>query len=281
MLIIDNLTIQTDDKIILQNFNLKIEKSGVYALVGANGSGKSSLAKLIMGIGDYKTSGQILWQKSSNSSINSNENVGNNFGNSLKESFDLTMLGVEEKAKLGIFLSFQNPPAIKGVSCLNLLKVALENQADNGKDENQNHSLNLERMNLKTNNLGRNSDLENDVRNEEKRDRERPKTKPSQILEKIKKHAKTLEIGTLYRQKMDNLSGGERKKLELLQLLCLEANLAILDELDSGLDAKSIKTIAQIIKNYTHKNDKTVLVISHNSHFLDLLKPVKIFEIGE
>lgn len=153
------------------------------------------------------------------------------------EKIDLTKLETWQRARLGIFLSFQNPPIVKGVSCLNLLKVAMENQ-----------------------NL--------------------PKLTSAEILKIIKKNSEILKISNLYRQKLENLSGGERKKLEILQMLCLEPKLAILDEVDSGLDVDSVKLVAQILQDYITKNpQKTLLIISHNPEFLNLFSGIKVLDI--
>jgi len=251
MLTVHNLTIQTAEKTILKNFSMEFV-SGIYALVGPNGSGKTSLARAIMGIGDLQISGQIIWSK--NKSQKLKENCENpNIENSkaeiekidLVEKIDLINLEIWERARLGIFLAFQNPPVVKGVSCLNLLKVAMENKFKSQlKSQNQ------------------------------------VKLTSSEILKIIKKNSEILKINHLYRQKLENLSGGERKKLEILQLLCLEPSFAILDEVDSGLDADSVRLVAGILADYNLNPQNTLLVISHNPQFLQLLNP-QILDIQE
>lgn len=338
MLSIQNLSLQSSDKIILKNFNLEIH-NGIYALTGPNGSGKSSLARTIMGIGKLQIYGSITWQTDELKTVQSQnlENNQTNFGQDLEklnfledsktnsavetqnfeekiansqkltkltknqiseqlneqlnffensennsensstdyifdsklvpspdlanefltsnstknlqkespdpnienEKIDLTKLETWQRARLGIFLSFQNPPIVKGVSCLNLLKVAMENQ-----------------------NL--------------------PKLTSAEILKIIKKNSEILKIGNLYRQKLENLSGGERKKLEILQMLCLEPKLAILDEVDSGLDVDSVKLVAQILQDYiAKKTQKTLLIISHNPEFLNLFSGIRVLDIQD
>ena len=332
MLSIQNLSLQSSDKIILKNFNLELQ-NGIYALTGPNGSGKSSLARTIMGIGKLQIYGSITWQTDELKTVQSQnlENNQTNFGQDLEklnfledsktnstvetqnfeekitnsqkltkltktqiseqlnflkssenksqiqsndctidsklastysnkfltsnpaknlqkespdlnienEKIDLTKLETWQRARLGIFLSFQNPPIVKGVSCLNLLKVAMENQ-----------------------NL--------------------PKLNSAEILKIIKKNSEILKIGNLYRQKLENLSGGERKKLEILQMLCLEPKLTILDEVDSGLDVDSVKLVAQILQDYiAKKTQKTLLIISHNPEFLNLFSGIKVLDIQD
>ena len=309
MLLIQSLTIKTQknnlenevnleknqQKIILQDFELKV-KSGIIGITGQNGSGKSTLAKVLVGIEVEKLeiSGKIEWQNQ-----------------------DLLNLSIVQGAKMGIFLAFQNAPIIKGISTLALLKVVLENKLErenleletlelemkigesNLENKLQNSSKNnleSQQNNQETDNLPR-LDLEINQKEShtqiEKIDKksQNPTFNSPKIIQNytkkifniIKENANKLQIGNLYRQRMENLSGGERKKMEILQLLCLEPSLVILDEVDSGLDELSVVLIAKVLREFAgiQKNRKLpiLLVISHNSHFLSLLGCAQIIKI--
>ncbi len=215
MLEIKDLTIKTKldegkngiPKTILSNLNLTISKNTITLIEGKNGAGKSTLANVIMGSPLYSTTGQILFQ---------GENIAE--------------LSPEQRAGLGIFLAFQAPFEIEGVSFLDF-------------------------MHLAKNNLNSVDDL-SDIYS---------------IRNKLVDDAKKLNIPGFSPSRDLNLgfSGGEKKKSELLQLLILKPKLAILDEIDSGLDLNSLKIVADIVNGL--KKDTTVIVISHNPSFYDLL----------
>lgn len=304
MLLIQSLTIKTQknnpendinleknqQKIILQDFELKV-KSGIIGITGQNGSGKSTLAKVLVGIEVEKLeiSGKIEWQNQ-----------------------DLLKLNIVQKAKMGIFLAFQNAPIIKGISTLSLLKVVLENKLErenlelemktgepglenklqnspkNNLENQQNNQEadNSSRLNLEINQKESHSQIEKLDKKFQNPTFNSPKIVQNytkKIFNIIKENANRLQIGNLYRQRMENLSGGERKKMEILQLLCLEPSLVILDEVDSGLDELSVVLIAKILREFAgiKKNGKLpiLLVISHNSHFLSLLGCAQIIKI--
>lgn len=332
MLQIEDLTIKTTEefpKTILHNFNLKV-KSGIIGITGQNGSGKSTLAKVLVGIESEKLEicGKIEW-----------------------ENLNLLNLNIVQKAEIGIFLAFQNPPIIKGISTLNLLKAVLEtkfaredleqkvkidkfnelqnhleelqtqdqiqdqlenklqkkleNKSENNliktlnnKLENQNKTLNNGEIDNPPNKINLETNLQKKMQRKTGKLEQKTQTSTfnspkivanytKKILNIIKENAVKLEIGNLYRQKMENLSGGERKKMEILQLLCLEPNLVILDEVDSGLDELSQVLIAKILRDFANiqrnRNLPILIIISHNSHFLNLLgcdKIIKIEKIG-
>lgn len=304
MLLIQSLTIKTQknnlenevnleknqQKIILQDFELKV-KSGIIGITGQNGSGKSTLAKVLVGIEVEKLeiSGKIEWQNQ-----------------------DLLKLNIVQRAKIGIFLAFQNAPIIKGISTLSLLKVVLENKLErenlelemktgepglenklqnspkNNLESQQNNQEtdNSSRLNLEINQKESHSQIEKLDKKFQNPTFNSPKIVQNytkKIFNIIKENANRLQIGNLYRQRMENLSGGERKKMEILQLLCLEPSLVILDEVDSGLDELSVVLIAKILREFAgiQKNGKLpiLLVISHNSHFLSLLDCAQIIKI--
>ena len=210
---IKNLNVEVENKEILKNLNLSLEKGKVYALMGPNGSGKSTLANVLMGNPKYKvTSGEILFNGK-----------------------DITKISVSEKAKLGIFLSFQYPQEIEGITISNFLRTAY-------------NSLNEKNI------------------------------APIDFIKLIKEKSKELNIDEklLRRHLNDGFSGGEKKKIEILQMLILNPKLVVLDETDSGLDIDSLKTLSKGINNFISK-DKTILIITHYRRILDHIKPDKIF----
>ncbi len=191
LLEIKNLRVKAE-KEILKGVNLKIKKGEVQALLGPNASGKSTLAQVIAGNKKYKIiSGKIIFKKK-----------------------DITKFSPEKRAKLGIAISWQFPPPIKGV-------------------------------------------------------------KLSQLLEKIKKEEIEIEGGEkiLEREINVSLSGGEKKISEIIQILSLKPKLAILDEIDSGLDIKTLEKVAKIIKEKLIKKKVSLLLITHFGQILNYLKP--------
>lgn len=218
MLEVKNLhvEIETDNgsKEILRGLNLKLEKGIVHALMGPNGSGKSTLANVLMGDPRYKiTEGEILLD---------GENI--------------TGMPVDEKAKKGIFLSFQNPIAVPGVNIRNFLRQAY-------------NSVNADR---------KMSVLEfNEFLSAQASDLKIP-----------------LEF--LDRYLNQGFSGGEKKKFEILQLMVLNPRVAVLDETDSGLDIDALKVISEGVNRFTEKGEKTVLIITHYKRILDFVKPSRV-----
>jgi Fe-S cluster assembly ATP-binding protein len=185
MLTIENLHAQIEGKDILKGIDLDVKAGEVHAIMGPNGSGKSTLSSVIAGNEDYEmTQGKIL----------------------LKGK-DLAELDAEERAHEGIFLSFQYPVEIPGVSVTNFIKTAINaNRKAQG----------LEDM------------------------------PASELLKKIREKAQLLEIDSkfLSRSLNEGFSGGEKKRNEIFQMAMLEPALAILDETDSGLDIDALKIVA-------------------------------------
>ena len=197
MLKLQNITIKKDDKVIVDNLSFKIKKGDVHYLMGPNGSGKSTLALSIMGYPEYEIEGKIIFEEQ-----------------------DISMLSPDKRARLGLFLSMQYPPAIKGVTILSLLKNAY--QAING------------RVNV------------------------------LEFRKQVLAEAENLGLGAdvLSRYVNDGFSGGERKRLELLQLIILKPKLAILDEPDSGLDIDATKLMSTELEKLS-KSGMTFLIITH------------------
>ena len=208
MFSIANLTVQIENKKIINNLSLKIDKSSLHVIMGPNGCGKSSLAYTIMGHPNYVIeNGQIFFEQT-----------------------DLNSVQTEDRAKLGIFLAFQNPLEIPGLQIFNFLKECYRNY------------------------------FGNQIVVEEFRKLLNP------LLEILK-----LDESVLYRT-LEGFSGGERKKLELLQMLLFKPKFVILDEIDSGLDISSLEIAANAI-NFARKEnpEMSLLLITHYPRMLKFL----------
>ena len=213
MLIIKNLHAEIEDKEILKGIHLTVKPGEVHAIMGPNGSGKSTLANVLAGREDYSvTKGTIHYQ---------NE--------------DLIPLAAEERARLGLFMSFQYPVEIPGVSNLYLLKSAL-----NAKRKQQG----LEEIDA------------------------------MDFLTIVREKMKLLQMDDsyLYRDVNSGFSGGEKKRNEILQLLLLEPKLCILDETDSGLDIDALRIVAKGI-NLIRSQERSIVLITHYQRLLDYIKP--------
>jgi Fe-S cluster assembly ATP-binding protein len=213
MLTIENLHAQVEGKAILKGIDLDVKAGEVHAIMGPNGSGKSTLSSVVAGNEDYEvTQGEIL----------------------LKGE-DLSDLDTEQRAHKGIFLSFQYPIEIPGVSVTNFIKTAI--------------------------NANRKAQGLNDM-------------PASELLKKIREKAKLLEIDSkfLSRSLNEGFSGGEKKRNEIFQMAMLEPTLAILDETDSGLDIDALKIVANGV-NKLRSDDNAVVVITHYQRLLDYIVP--------
>lgn len=213
MLEIRNLTAGIGDNAILQDFSLTIEKGKIHAIMGPNGSGKSTLSNVIVGNPDYRVM----------------------TGDILLNGHSIINLPADERALLGIFLCFQHPVEIPGLSVANFLKYAL-----NAKRKHQGKS-----------------ELDS-----------------VQYLKKVKPIAKKLGISDemLKRYINSGFSGGEKKRVEILQMEVLQPSLAILDEMDSGLDIDALKLLSQSV-NDLMAPDRAFLVITHYQRLLDYITP--------
>ncbi len=210
---INNLHSTVDGKTILKGLNIEVKAGEVHAIMGPNGSGKSTLANIIAGKEDYEvTQGTI-------------ELNGEN----------ISELSPEERAHAGVFLSFQYPVEIPGVSVTNFIKTSInENRKARG----------LEDMPAKD------------------------------MLQKIREKSELLEIDRkfLSRSLNEGFSGGEKKRNEIFQMAMLEPKLAILDETDSGLDIDALRIVANGV-NKLKSNDNAVIVITHYQRLLDYIIP--------
>lgn len=213
MLTIENLHAQVEGKAILKGIDLDVKAGEVHAIMGPNGSGKSTLSSLIAGNEEYElTKGKMLLRGK-----------------------DLSEMDAEERAHEGIFLSFQYPIEIPGVSVTNFIKTAINaNRKAKG----------LEDM------------------------------PASELLKKIRDKAKLLDIDSkfLSRSLNEGFSGGEKKRNEIFQMAMLEPALSILDETDSGLDIDALKIVANGVNKYKSKDNATI-VITHYQRLLDYIVP--------
>lgn len=213
MLSIKNLHATVGDKEILKGINLEIKAGEVHAIMGPNGAGKSTLSAIIAGNENYEvTEGEILLQ---------NE--------------DISELAPEERAHKGVFLSFQYPVEIPGVSVTNFMKTAInETRKANGQEE----------------------------------------MPANEMLKVIREKSELLEIDRkfLSRSLNEGFSGGEKKRNEIFQMAMLEPKLAILDETDSGLDIDALRIVANGVNKL--KSDKNaIIVITHYQRLLDYIVP--------
>src|SRR3989338_9331181 len=221
---IKNMKVTIKGKKILSGINLDILPGKIIALMGPNGSGKSTLAQVIMGHPAFEISPS---EGSSKPSIS--------FG-----SHELLGLSPDKRAKLGLFLAFQNPVSVPGVSVANLLRTAIKNDGEIKKNKKlHNPGLNVIAFNQSLFNQAQNMQI------------------PPELLR---------------RGLNEDFSGGEKKKLEMLQARVLEPKIAIFDEIDTGLDVDALKTVAGEITALKQKGSG-ILIITHYQRILKYARP--------
>jgi Fe-S cluster assembly ATP-binding protein len=211
--------IEGEEKEILKGINLTVEAGKIHAIMGPNGSGKSTLAYTIAGHPRYEvTGGEVIYK---------GENV--------------LELEPDERSKLGVFLAFQYPVSIAGVSVANFLRAAVNaHRAEEGKDS-------------------------------------RATAIPvAQFRKRLQEQMKLLEMAPDFARRYLNegFSGGEKKRLEILQMAMLEPSMAIMDETDSGLDIDALRIVANGVNTVKSQNPAMgVLVITHYQRLLNYIKP--------
>jgi Fe-S cluster assembly ATP-binding protein len=220
-LVVRDLHVSVDGKPILKGIDLEISKGEVHALMGPNGSGKSTLSLAIMGHPRYVVDrGEVLFRGQ-----------------------DLLKMAADQRARAGVFLAFQYPQAIPGVSVANFLRTAInaKRREEMGGDEKASQIPLPQFRNL--------------------------------VREKLK--LLDIEEAFISRHVNDGFSGGEKKRLEMLQLHVLRPQLAILDETDSGLDIDALKTVAASIQTLRGP-EIAVLLITHYERILRFVTPDRI-----
>ncbi len=213
MLVIKNLHASVEDKEILKGINLEIKPGEVHAIMGPNGAGKSTLSAVVAG----------------------NENFEITEGEIILDGEELNELAPEERAHKGVFLSFQYPVEIPGVSVTNFIKTAInESRKANGQEE----------------------------------------MPANEMLKLIKEKSELLEIDRkfLSRSLNEGFSGGEKKRNEIFQMAMLNPKVAILDETDSGLDIDALRIVANGVNKLKNENN-AVVVITHYQRLLDYIVP--------
>lgn len=213
MLSINNLQASVEGKEILRGINLTVNPGEVHAIMGPNGSGKSTLASVLAGRAEYEiTGGEVLF-----------------------ENKDLLEMSPEERSHEGVFLAFQYPVEIPGVSTANFLKTAL---------------------------------------NEVRKHRGEEQLDAMDFLKLMKEKAKLMdiELSFLQRSLNEGFSGGEKKRNEIFQMAMLNPKLSILDETDSGLDIDALKIVSNGVNSLRSENNATIL-ITHYQRLLDYIIP--------
>lgn len=213
MLQVKNLHASVEGEAILKGINLEIKPGEVHAIMGPNGSGKSTLASVIAGNEDYEvTEGDIIFEKA-----------------------NISELTADERAHKGIFLSFQYPVEIPGVSVTNFIKTSI---------------------------------------NQIRKARGQEDMPANEMLKKIREKATLLEMDRkfLSRSLNQGFSGGEKKRNEIFQMAMLEPKLAVLDETDSGLDIDALRVVSNGV-NKLKSDENATLVITHYQRLLDYIVP--------
>ncbi|MCR4589075.1 MAG: Fe-S cluster assembly ATPase SufC [Lachnospiraceae bacterium] len=203
-----NLSARVEDKEILHNVDITIGKGETHVLMGPNGAGKSTLGNVLMGSPKYElTEGKILFKGE-----------------------DMTQEGADKRAKAGMFLSFQEPLEVPGLTMESFIRTAMEQKS--GK-----------RMKL------------------------------MEFRKQLKEALDILQMDEEYAKRSLNtgFSGGEKKKAEILQLMMMRPDLAILDETDSGLDVDAVRLVAKGIEKFQKERGGSLLIITHSTRILDSL----------
>ncbi|GGG92133.1 ABC transporter ATP-binding protein [Polaribacter pacificus] len=213
MLKINNLHASIDNKSILKGLNLEVKAGEVHAIMGPNGAGKSTMANIIAGKEEYEVTNGIIEL----------------------DGEDISELAPEERAHNGVFLSFQYPVEIPGVSVTNFIKTAI---------------------------------------NESRKARGMEEMPAKDMLKLIREKSELLEMDRkfLSRSLNEGFSGGEKKRNEIFQMAMLEPKLAILDETDSGLDIDALRIVANGVNKLKSK-DNAVIVITHYQRLLEYIVP--------
>jgi Fe-S cluster assembly ATP-binding protein len=220
-LVIKNLHVEVEGQKILKGLNLEINKGEIHAIMGPNGSGKSTLANALMGHPAYEVTGGEIWFKGEN----------------------IIELSPDERSRLGMFLAFQYPSAIPGVSVANFLRTAI--------------NARYEKPEASGNGNGKPSGM--------------PMREFRKLL-KAKMAMLQMDPSFARRYLNEGFSGGEKKRMEILQMAMLQPEIAVLDETDSGLDIDALRIVSEGVNQLISPN-LGVLVITHYQRILNYIKP--------
>lgn len=204
-----NIHVKVEDKEVVSGVSLSMKAGEIHAIMGPNGSGKSSLSNALMGHPNYKITE----------------------GKAMLDNKDLLEMDADERSRAGLFLAFQYPLAIPGVTVANFMRTALI--AHRGKDADM-----------------------------------------SDFRKLFKKHMDDLHVDHAFASRYlnDGFSGGEKKRIEILQMSMLNPKVALLDETDSGLDIDALKVVAEGINRY-HNENNAILLVTHYQRLLNYVKP--------
>ena len=205
---VNQLCVCVEEKEILHGINLTIGTGETHVLMGPNGAGKSTLGYALMGNPRYAVTGGSIWFRGK----------------------DMTEEAVDKRAKEGLFLSFQNPLEVPGLSLGSFIRGALEQ-------------------------------------------RRGMRIKPWEFRKELNQVMALLQMEESYAQRDLNVgfSGGEKKKAEILQLLMMKPDLAVLDETDSGLDVDAVRTVSRGVEAFQREKDRSLLIITHSTRILEAL----------
>lgn len=214
---IRDLSVTIADKKILKEFSIEVEPGEVHAIMGPNGSGKSTMAYALAGHPAYEVEGGEVWM----------------------DGVNLLELSPDERARMGLFLCFQYPTAIPGISMANFLRTAL-----------------------------------NAVKGETNGDGNKPAIPIMEFRKQLRSKMEMLNIDESFARRYLNegFSGGEKKRAEVLQMALLEPKVAILDETDSGLDIDALKVVSEGI-NTLRSSERSFILITHYQRILNYIKP--------
>jgi Fe-S cluster assembly ATP-binding protein len=226
-LIIKNLHANIEGKPILRGVNLTVRQGEIHALMGPNGSGKSTLANVIMGNPKYEVTEGEIWFKGEN----------------------ILEYSPDRRARMRLFLAFQYPMSIPGVSVANFLRRSLEAVREGNRplEEGENPSGRMQK---------------------------RKTIPPAEFRKLLQEKMKLLRVDNSFinRSINDGFSGGEKKRAEILQMALLEPEIAIMDETDSGLDIDALKIVSESVNALTGPN-LGILLITHYKRILDYIRP--------
>ena len=214
---IKNLRVSIDEKVILKDLSLEVKLGEIHAIMGPNGSGKSTLAYALAGHPKYEVEDGEVWM----------------------DGVNLLELTPDERAKMGLFLAFQYPTAIPGISMANFLRTAVNAVKGEKNGDNKNKGIPITEF-------------------------RKIMTEKMDLLKMDKSFAR--------RYLNEGFSGGEKKRAEILQMALLDPKYAILDETDSGLDIDALKIVSEGVNALTGPN-RSFLIITHYQRILNYIKP--------